>query len=347
MVNAKTKLVATLGPSSSTYQTIKALVDNGLDLARINMSHGSYKEHQEKIEIIEQLRKEGHLLAIMMDLKGPKIRCGSFENEGVDFHKGDITRIVKEDVLGNRERFSISYKELYDDVNVGDKFTFDDGILAFQVIDKEENKVLVCKALNDHFLKNKKGLNAPYIKLMNEYISDVDEKDIEFACSMPINYIAASFVRRKQDVIEIRKLLAKYNRDDIRIVSKIENPEGVENIDEILEVSNAIMVARGDLGVEVELQDVPQIQKELIKKCNIAGKPVIVATHMLESMQNNPRPTRAEVSDVFNAILDGADAIMLSGESASGKYPIESINTQNMIAIKAEEILNYEKLAKD
>ena len=347
MVNAKTKLVATLGPSSSTYQTIKALVDNGLDLARINMSHGSYKEHQEKIEIIEQLRKEGHLLAIMMDLKGPKIRCGSFENDGVDFHKGDITRIVKEDVLGNRERFSISYKELYDDVDVGDKFTFDDGILAFQVIDKEENKVLVCKALNDHFLKNKKGLNAPYIKLMNEYISDVDEKDIEFACSMPINYIAASFVRRKQDVIEIRKLLAKYNRDDIRIVSKIENPEGVENIDEILEVSNAIMVARGDLGVEVELQDVPQIQKELIKKCNIAGKPVIVATHMLESMQNNPRPTRAEVSDVFNAILDGADAIMLSGESASGKYPIESINTQNMIAIKAEEILNYEKLAND
>ena len=347
MVSAKTKLVATLGPSSDSYEKIKLLADNGLDLVRINMSHGLHKEHEEKIKIVEKLREEGYLLAIMMDLKGPKIRCGMFENNGVDFHKGDITRIVKEDVLGTKERFSITYKDLYNDVKVGDKFTFDDGILVFKVIDKEENETLVCEALNDHFLKNKKGLNAPYIKLMNEYISEVDEKDIEFACSMPINYIAASFARRKDDVLAIRKLLAKHNRDDIRIVSKIENPEGVENIDEILEVSNAIMVARGDLGVEVELQDVPQIQKELIKKCNIAGKPVIVATHMLESMQTNPRPTRAEVSDVFNAILDGADAVMLSGESASGKYPVESVRTQNDIAIKAEEILDYEKLAND
>lgn len=347
MVGAKTKLVATLGPSSDSYEKIKLLADNGLDLVRINMSHGLYKEHEEKIKIVERLREEGYLLAIMMDLKGPKIRCGMFENDGVDFHRGDITRIVKEDVLGTKERFSITYKDLYNDVKVGDKFTFDDGILIFKVIDKEENETLVCEALNDHFLKNKKGLNAPYIKLMNEYISDVDKKDIEFACSMPINYIAASFARRKEDIIEIRKLLAKHNRDDIRIVSKIENPEGVENIDELLEVSNAIMVARGDLGVEVELQDVPQIQKELIKKCNVAGKPVIVATHMLESMQTNPRPTRAEVSDVFNAILDGADAVMLSGESASGKYPVEAVKTQNNIAIKAEEILDYEKLAND
>jgi pyruvate kinase len=182
---------------------------------------------------------------------------------------------------------------------------------------------------------------------MNEYVSDVDRKDIAFACSQPINYIAASFVRRKEDILEIRKLLASHGRDDIKIIAKIESPEGVDNIDDIIEVSNGIMVARGDLGVEVELQDVPQIQKELIRKCNIAGKPVIVATHMLESMQTNPRPTRAEVSDVFNAILDGADAIMLSGESASGKYPVESVRVQNDIALKAEEILNYEKLAND
>lgn len=348
MINAKTKLVATLGPSSDTYEVIKSLAENGLDLVRINMSHGLYSEHEKKIQIVEKLRDEGHLLAIMMDLKGPKIRCGMFENDGVDFHKGDITRIVKEDVLGNKERFSVSYKNLYDDVNVGDKFTFDDGILIFKVIEKEESSLsLVCQAQNDHYLKNKKGLNAPYIKLMNEYVSDVDRKDIEFACSQPVNYIAASFVRRKEDILEIRKLLASYNRDDIRIVAKIESPEGVENIDDIIAVSNAIMVARGDLGVEVELQDVPQIQKELIRKCNIAGKPVIVATHMLESMQSNPRPTRAEVSDVFNAILDGADAVMLSGESASGKYPLESVKTQNDIAKKAEEILDYEKLAND
>ena len=196
-------------------------------------------------------------------------------------------------------------------------------------------------------MKSRKGLNAPYVKLMNEYISEKDLQDIEFACKQPINYLAASFVRRKEDVMEIRKLLAKYNRDDIRIIAKIESPEAVENIDDILEVSNAIMVARGDLGVEVELQTVPQIQRELVKKCNIAGKPVIIATHMLESMQINPRPTRAEVSDVFNAVLDGADAIMLSGESASGKYPIESVRTQNDIAKKAEEMLDYEKLAND
>lgn len=347
MNKAKTKLVATLGPSSSTYDTIKGLVDNGVDLVRINMSHGLHREHESKIKIIEQLRKEGNLIAIMLDLKGPKIRCGTFENDSAAFVKGDITRIVKEDVIGNKDRFTITYKNLYEDVKIGDKISFDDGVLSFEIIDKEDNETIVCKALNDHVLKSKKGLNAPYVKLMNEYISDTDRKDIEFACSMPINYLAASFVRRKEDVMEIRELLAKHNRDDIRIVAKIENPEGVDNTDEILEVSNALMVARGDLGVEVELQEVPQIQKELIKKCNIAGKPVIVATHMLESMQTNPRPTRAEVSDVFNAVIDGADAIMLSGESASGKYPVESVNTQHTIALKAEEMLDYEKLANE
>lgn len=347
MNNAKTKLVATLGPSSDTYDTIKSLVVEGLDLVRINMSHGSHKEHENKIKIVQQLRDEGYLVAVMLDLKGPKIRCGMFENDCVEFQKGDITRIVKEDVLGTKERFSISYKNLYDDLNVGDKFTFDDGVLVFKVIDKEPNEVIVCQAQNEHVLKNRKGLNAPYIKLMNEYLSTKDLEDIEFACSQPINYIAASFVRRKEDVIAIRELLAKHNREDIRIVAKIESPEAVENIDDIMEVSNAVMIARGDLGVEVELQSVPQIQKELVRKCNIAGKPVIIATHMLESMQTNPRPTRAEVSDVFNAVLDGADAIMLSGESASGKYPVESVKVQNDIAKKAEEILNYEKLAND
>lgn len=346
MIDTKTKLVATIGPSSDNYNTLKELVDNGLNLVRINMSHGNHSEHKNKIDIVKKLQDEGYLLALMMDLKGPKIRCGMFENGCVDFHKGDITTIIEEDVLGNKERFSISYKNLYDDVNVGDKFTFDDGILIFKVI-KKENRVLTCEALNDHILKNKKGLNAPYIKLMNEYMSDVDRKDIEFLCGQPVNYVAASFVRRKEDVLEIRELLSKYGRDDIRIISKIESPEGVENIDDILEVSNGIMVARGDLGVEVDLQDVPVIQKELIKKCNIAGKPVIVATHMLESMQTNPRPTRAEVSDVFNAILDGADAIMLSGESASGKYPVESVKIQNEIASKAEKILDYEGLANE
>lgn len=348
MQKCKTKLVATLGPASSDYETIKELAKAGMDLARINMSHGSYEEHSKKIEIIEKLQDEGHLIAIMADLKGPKIRCGDFEDGGVNFESGDVTRIVKDNVLGNKERFTTTYKNLYEDLRVGDKFTFDDGVLVFEVIDKEiENQAIVCKALNSHYLKNRKGLNAPNIKLMNEYISDVDVKDIDYICTKNINYVAASFVRRKEDLIELKNMLVERGREDIKIVAKIESPEGVSNMDEILEISNAVMVARGDLGVEVDLEDVPFIQKQLIKKCNIAGKPVIVATHMLESMQTSPRPTRAEVSDVFNAVLDGADAVMLSGESASGKYPVESIRVQSRIVKKAEEIMDYERFASD
>lgn len=347
MHKCKTKLVATLGPSSSDYETIKKLADAGLNLARINMSHGTYEEHSKKIEIIKKLQEEGYLIAILMDLKGPKIRCGLFENDGVLFEEGDITRIVKEDVLGNKERFSVTYKGLYEDLCVGNKFTFDDGMLIFEVIDKEENGALVCKALNKHFLKNRKGLNAPNIKLMNDYISEVDLKDIEYACKQDVQYIGASFVRKKEDLLELKKVLIDNGREDLKIISKIESPEGVNNIDEILDASNAIMVARGDLGVEVDMEDVPILQKQIIKKCNVSGKPVIVATQMLESMQNSPRPTRAEVSDVFNAILDGADAVMLSAESASGLYPVESITTQAKIAKKAEEILDYEKFASD
>ena len=348
MNECKTKLVATLGPSSSDYKTIKELAMAGLDLARINMSHGTYEEHSRKIEIVEKLQDEGYLMAIMTDLKGPKIRCGIFENEGVNFQSGDITRIVKEDVLGNKERFSTTYKGLYGDLSVGDKVTFDDGMLIFEVIDKENNsEAIVCKALNNHYLKSRKGLNAPNVKLLNEYISEADVRDIDYICTKNVNYVAASFVRRKEDLIELKNMLIERGREDIKIVAKIESPEGVNNIDEILEISNAVMVARGDLGVEVALEEVPFIQKQIIKKCNIAGKPVIVATHMLESMQTSPRPTRAEVSDVFNAVLDGADAVMLSGESASGKYPIESINVQAKIAKKAEEILDYERFASD
>lgn len=348
MQKCKTKLVATLGPASSDYETIKQLAEAGMDLARINMSHGTYEEHTNKINIIERLHDEGYLIAIMTDLKGPKIRCGHFENDGIEFKSGDITRIVKEDVIGTKDRFTTTYKGLYEDLSVGDKFTFDDGMLAFEVIDKEvEGEAIVCRALNNHFLKNRKGLNAPNVKLMNEYISDVDLRDIDYICTQNVNYIAASFVRRKEDLIELKNLLVERGREDIKIVAKIESPEGVNNMDEILDISNAVMVARGDLGVEVDLEDVPFIQKQIIKKCNIAGKPVIVATHMLESMQTSIRPTRAEVSDVFNAILDGADAVMLSGESASGQYPVESINVQARIAKKAEEILDYERFASD
>jgi pyruvate kinase len=262
--DCKTKLVATLGPSSSDYETIKRFAIEGLDLARINMSHGTYDEHSQKIEIIEKLQNEGYLIAIMTDLKGPKIRCGTFENNGVEFKTGDITRIVKDDVLGNKERFTTTYKGLYDDLSVGDKFTFDDGMLLFEVVNKEtENEVLVCKALNNHFLKSKKGLNAPNVKLLNEYISDADVRDIDYICTKNVNYVAASFVRRKEDLIELKNMLVERGREDIKIVAKIESPEGVNNIDEILEISNAVMVARGDLGVEVALEDVPSFRNKL------------------------------------------------------------------------------------
>ena len=248
MNKCKTKIVATLGPASSDYETVKAFAEAGLDLARINMSHGTYEEHSKKIEIIERLQNEGYLIAIMTDLKGPKIRCGMFENNGVEFKTGDVTRIVKEDILGTKESFTTTYKGLYKDLSVGDKFTFDDGLLLFEVVDKEEDKqALVCKALNNHYLKNKKGLNAPNIKLLNEYISEVDRRDIDYICTQNIDYVAASFVRRKEDLIELKNMLVERGREDIKIVAKIESPEGVGNMDEILEFSNAVMVARGDL----------------------------------------------------------------------------------------------------
>ncbi len=346
MEQRKTKIIATIGPSSDSYEMLLSLAKSGLDVARINFSHGSHEEHLAKLENIERIYKEHNIIvSVMCDLKGPKIRTHNFEDGFIEFNKGDITRITMDRVLGNKEMFSVTYSGLYDDLIIGDKFSFDDGKLSFIVIDKEDNNILVCEALNDHYLKSNKGLNAPYVKLNNEYISKADEKDIAFLVKQNISYVAASFVRRKEDLLKLRELLDNHGRKDIKIVSKVESPEALDNIDEIIENSNAIMVARGDLGVEVEPEEVPLLQKLIINKCNIAGKPVIVATHMLESMQYSLSPTRAEVSDVANAILDGSDAVMLSAETATGKYPLESFLMQSRIAKKVENMLDYEKLA--
>ncbi len=342
----KTKIIATLGPSTSDYKTLYELAKNGLNLARINFSHGNYKEYKEKLNILKKIYKENNLLvSVMFDLKGPKIRCNKFKDGEAMFYKGDLCKIVMKEVLGTKEMFSVNYEGLYDDLRIDDVFALDDGFLKFRVIDKLKSKTLLCEALNDHLLKDNKGLNASRIKLSNKYISKQDLEDIEFVCSTNASYLAASYIRNKDDILEIKNILRNHSRGDIKIVAKIESPEAVDNIDEIILVSDAVMIARGDLGVEVEIEEVPIIQKEIIKRCNIAGKPVIVATHMLESMQNSPLPTRAEVSDVFNAVLDGADAIMLSGETATGKYPLESFLMQAKIAQKAEEIVDYADLA--
>lgn len=344
----KTKIIATLGPSTSDYKTLYELAKNGLNLARINFSHGNYKEYKEKLNILKKIYKENNLLvSVMFDLKGPKIRCHKFKDGEAMFYKGDLCKIVMKEVLGTKEIFSVNYDDLYDDLRIDDVFAFDDGFLKFKVVDKLKNKTLLCEALNDHLLKDNKGLNASRIKLSNKYISKQDLEDIEFVCSTNASYLAASYIRNKDDILEIKNILRNHSREDIKIVAKIESPEAVDNIDEIILVSDAVMIARGDLGVEVEIEEVPIIQKEIIKRCNMAGKPVIVATHMLESMQNSPLPTRAEVSDVFNAVLDGADAIMLSGETATGKYPLESFLMQAKIAQKAEEIVDYAALANE
>lgn len=348
MINRKTKIIATLGPSSDNYLALLSMAENGLNIARINFSHGTYKEHFNKFEMIEKIyQQKGLILSVMCDLKGPKIRTHEFVDGGVEFKRGNMCKITMKNVIGTKEIFSVTYPGLYDDLKVDDLFTFDDGFIAFKVIDKLDNKILLCQALNDHFLKSNKGLNAPHIKIKNKYMSDADKEDLKFICNTNTSYIAASFVRKKADILELKNILASFNRSDIKIVAKIESPEAVENIDEIISVSDAVMIARGDLGVEVEFEEVPILQKLIIRKCNLAGIPVIVATHMLESMQFSPRPTRAEVSDVANAILDGADAIMLSGETATGKYPLESFLTQAKIALKAEEILDYEKFGND
>ncbi|MCK5731955.1 MAG: pyruvate kinase, partial [Tenericutes bacterium] len=276
------------------------------------------------------------------DTKGPEIRTGFFENDQAVFAKGDLVEIVKEEVLGNKDRFHVTALELFDDIKIGDYVLIDDGKMRLDVVEKKPESFL-CKIFNPGVIKSRKGVNVPNIKLSMPFISSKDDEDIRFASRMKVDMIALSFVRRKEDVLEVKKILEEEGNNSIEIIAKIENQEGVDNLDEILQVVDGIMVARGDLGVEVSTQLVPIYQKKIISRANEIGKPVITATHMLESMILSPRPTRAEASDVANAILDGSDAIMLSGESAAGNYPIEAVLTMDTIAKAIEETIDYEK----
>lgn len=347
MMDKKTKIVCTIGPASESKEVLTKLVNEGMNIARLNFSHGSYEEHGNRIKLIREVSKEtGKPIGILLDTKGPEIRLGDFENGGCEFKEGDIVRIVKEEVLGNHERFTIRCPEVFNDVKAGDYILMDDGKMKVTIQEVSEGEMTV-RVENPHFLKSRKGCNLPGIILSMPFISEKDEADIRFGCRQDIDYIAASFTRRKEDVLNLRKILIDEKKDAIQIIPKIENQEGFDNLREILDVSDGVMVARGDLGVDVSLELVPIYQKRIIRVANELGKPVITATHMLESMQTNPRPTRAEASDVANAIMDGTDGIMLSGESAAGNYPVEAVQTMHKIAVAIEPMIDYKKRLKD
>lgn len=340
----KTKVVCTIGPASESLEKMLEFIQRGMDVARLNFSHGSHEEHQIRINTLKEAREmKQSQTAILLDTKGPEIRTGKFDQAEIELMEGQGFTITMDEIVGNRERCTVSYKDLAKDVKSGDTILIDDGLIELKVIEVAGNDIQT-KVVNSGIIKNNKGVNVPNVKINLPAITPKDKDDIIFGIKNDIDFIAASFVRKALDVMAIREILEKENATHIQIISKIENQEGVDNIDEILQVSDGIMVARGDLGVEIPTEEIPVVQKMIIKKCNLIGKPVITATQMLDSMIRNPRPTRAEVTDVANAIYDGSDAIMLSGETAAGKYPIEAIETMARIAKRIETTLDYENM---
>ena len=342
----KTKIVCTIGPASETPEMLESLIKAGMNVARLNFSHGDHEEHAVRIRRIrEASKKTGKIVGIMLDTKGPEIRTHKMENDAIELVTGQKIAISMKEVVGTPEMFSITYDRLIEDVHEGSIILLDDGLIELRVDSIDvANNLIYTNVENAGTLKSKKGVNVPGVSVQLPGITEKDAKDILFGIEQNVDFIAASFIRRASDVMEIRELLENNDGSHIQIIPKIENQEGVDNIDEILMVSDGLMVARGDLGVEIPAEEVPLVQKRLIENCNSAGKPVITATQMLDSMQRNPRPTRAEASDVANAIFDGTDAIMLSGETAAGLYPLESVQTMYSIAVKTEEALNYKQI---
>lgn len=347
MLDNKTKIVCTLGPSSNSVEMIEKLASAGMNICRFNFSHETQENHEILMSRVREVsERTGYNLAIMLDTKGPEIRTGLFENGGEEFKTGDVVKLSKKEMMGNHECFHIQCPELFADVTKDDRILIDDGKMNLTVLEND-GEYITCRIENNGWIKNRKGCNVPGVKLSMPFISEKDESDIRFGCRHNIDFIAASFVRRPEDVLAIRSIIEEEGKPDIQIIVKIENQEGFDNLAEILKVADGCMVARGDLGVEVKTQSVPFYQKKIVSMCNSMGKPVIVATHMLETMTHNPRPTRAEANDVFNAVLDGADAVMLSGESAAGEYPFESVTTMATIAKAAEDMIDYrDRLSK-
>lgn len=342
----RTKIVCTLGPASDKEETLRELINNGLNVCRFNFSHGTHEEHKVRMDLVKKVRTDlAQPIAILLDTKGPEIRTGDFDLPEVLLEEGQKFTITMDEVLGNKEKCTVTYKHLSKDVVSGDTILIDDGLIGLRV-DEVKGDEILCTVQNSGVVKNHKGVNVPGVKINLPALTDKDISDIEFGIAQGIDYIAASFVRKASDVLAIKEVLENNNAKHIQIISKIENQEGVDNIDSILNVSDGIMVARGDLGVEIPTEEIPIAQKMMIKKCNEVGKPVITATQMLDSMIRNPRPTRAEVTDVANAIYDGTDAIMLSGETAAGKYPAEAVKTMATIAKRTEKTIDYNQLLK-
>lgn len=339
----KTKIIATLGPASNSLETVKTLIKTGMNAARINFSHGSHESHTETINTVKQAREELNVpLPLVLDTKGPEIRTKVVKNDSVNLTKGNTFTLTTRDVEGDETIVSVTYENFAKDLKVGSTVLIDDGLIELTVKEINGDDV-VCEIINSGTLGSRKGINLPDVHVGLPALSEKDIDDIKFGIKIGFDYIAASFIRSAKDVLEIRKVLEENDGTHIKIISKIESREGVDNIDEILEVTDGIMVARGDLGVEIPLEEVPVIQKDLIKKCKAKGKLVVTATQMLESMVTNPRPTRAEASDVANAIYDGTDVIMLSGETAKGNFPVEAVATMVKIANKVESSIDYVK----
>ena len=342
----KTKIVSTLGPASNDLDTIVKLIEAGANVFRFNFSHGDHEEHLGRLNLVHEAEKKtGKTVGILLDTKGAEIRTTVQKDGKIEFHIGDEVRISMDDSIeGTKEKIAVTYPGLYDDVHEGGHVLFDDGLIDMQIEKKDDaNRELVCKVLNEGVLGSRKGVNAPGVSINLPGITEKDSSDIRFGLDHEINYIAASFVRKPQDILDIRELLEEKHMEHVQVFPKIESQEGIDNFDEILKVSDGLMIARGDMGVEIPPENVPLVQKSLIKKCNAAGKPVITATQMLDSMIENPRPTRAEASDVANAVFDGTDATMLSGESANGDYPVEAVATMARIDVKAENALRQYK----
>ena len=341
-----TKMVATIGPASESEEVLRALFEEGVNVARLNFSHGSHEEHKIKIDRIKKLRREMDLpIGIMLDTKGPEIRLGEIEGE-VLLEIGDKFILTREDLIGDKSIASISYKDLYKDLKVGDRILIDDGLVEL-LVKSIEGEDIITEVENSGTISSHKGVNVPGVDIKLPALTERDIEDIIFGIKEDVDFIAASFIRSREDVLAIRKVLEEEKDYTTKIISKIESQKAVELIDEIIEVSDGIMVARGDLGVEIETEAVPIIQKKIIKKCNIAGKTVITATQMLDSMIRNPRPTRAETNDVANAVLDGTSAVMLSGETASGKYPLKAVVTMRKICEYTESTVDHNEILEN
>ncbi len=332
----KTKIIATIGPASSSKEVLKQMMLEGMNVCRLNFSHGAYEQHEAVIHTIRELNIELNLhTAILVDLQGPKIRCDEMENNGVELVKDALITISTDKRLGTKDHFSINYKDLPKDINPGEKILLDDGKLCIEIVSTNKVDTMEGKVIHGGILSSKKGVNLPNTKISLPSLTEKDRQDLEFALTQNVDWVGLSFVRNARDIIELKHLIAQTDAK-AKVIAKIEKPEAIQDIDEIIAETDGIMVARGDLGVEIPYQNVPLIQKMLIKKCMEQAKPIIVATQMMESMITNASPTRAEVNDVANAVLDGTDAVMLSGETSVGKYPVETIRTMSNIVKEME-----------